>query len=192
MSSLDETIQLLKDVINDGNCNRMNKSIVRGYLGELITIKKLRDEGYNPEHKGKLAGVDIVFEGILIDVKTSRLKKDGFEIKNWGWALARKGKPVKYAVAVCVALDEQSNNIGFYCIRGRDVEGKTASEFEYSKGQFTSVSRRFLKFQSSPTDKSSEKFKKAYEESENLLMNGKVVQVSPKGFLGKCILSLSR
>jgi len=52
MGTLDATIELLKEVICDEHCERMNKSGVKGYLGELIVFQKLQNEGFEPEHLG--------------------------------------------------------------------------------------------------------------------------------------------
>lgn len=76
MKNLKNTIELLKEVIRDENCSRMNKSGVKGYLGELIVLQKLQYEGLKPEHFGNQSGIDIIVNNVKIDVKTSTLKDD--------------------------------------------------------------------------------------------------------------------
>jgi len=183
MKTVNDTIQSLKDVIFDKNCERMNKSCVKGFLGELIVLQKLKSEGLDPIHLGKQSGVDINVKGLKIDVKTSELKDDGFETKNWGWALKRKGKEIKYDVALCVALDEELNTAGFYCIYQENV-----LSFESQSPQFPTVLNRFQKFPQPPTVNSSKKFIEGYERSERFIRDGKVLFISPIESLREKIL----
>jgi UDP-N-acetylglucosamine transferase subunit ALG13 len=86
--TITKTIDLLRKVILDGNCERMNKSTVIGFLGELIVKEQLEKAGIIVEHCGNQTGYDLSIgegNGIKIDVKTSRLK-DEFSCgcKHWG------------------------------------------------------------------------------------------------------------
>ena len=185
MGTLNETIKLLKEVICDENCKRMNKSIVRGYLGELIVLQKLKNEEFEPQHLGNQSGVDIKVHNFSIDVKTSTLKDDGFGIDVWGWALLRKGKKIEYHAAICVALDKKLDVNRYYCIYGEDI-----TSFNSSHGRFKSVLSRFQKFPKAPIDTSSNKFKEAYQKSEQLIREGRVIEISPNGSLGSIIKNI--
>jgi hypothetical protein len=83
--SLRESIELLKKMINDPMCERMNRSIVKGYLGELWIRFLLVESGENPVHRGNQSGYDLSFGTYRIDVKTSTLKRDveAVELLNW-------------------------------------------------------------------------------------------------------------
>jgi hypothetical protein len=185
MRTLTDTIQLLKDVILDENCIRMNKSVVKGYLGELIVLKKLQSDGYKPEHFGNQSGFDIHLDDVKIDVKTSELKKDGSDDEIWGWALRRKDKPIKYDAAVCVALNKKLDVDAYYCIFRQNVE-----KFESQHERFNHVLNRFHKFRIPPDAKSSKKLIEAYEQSEQFLKYGKVIAITPDANLGEILLKM--
>jgi hypothetical protein len=186
-------MKLLKEVILDENCERMSKSIVTGYLGELITLNKLEEEEFKPEHFGKQFGFDIRIGNFKIDVKTSTLKDDGFECDSWGWALSReKGgeeKEIKYDAAVCVALDENLNNAGFYCISSDNISKQNDNEpnFDSKNSRFTNVLKRYQKFPFPPPSTSKQKVIDAYNVSEQLIKDGKVIKIEPNGNLGETI-----
>ncbi len=182
MSSINETITLLKTIILDENCKRMNKSEVKGYLGELIVLKKLQNEGFKLEHRGNQSGVDIIANNFLIDVKTSTLKDDGYGIDVWGWALKRKDKDVKFSTAICVALDEKLDVVRYYCIYRENVES-----FKSKHERLTNVISRFQKFPKSPVAASSKKFAEAYQKSEQLIHEGRVIEIRPDEPLGSVI-----
>lgn len=182
MHSPSDTIQLLKKIILDENCNRMNKSVVLGYLGELIVLQKFNDEGYSPVHKGKLSGYDILVRDKKIEVKTSRLKEDGFKNKNWGWTLLKKNQDVKYDIAVCLALNEKLEVEGYYCIDKENLES-----FKFSHGQYTNITKGFLKFQNLPKETDSEKIRVAYDRSVNLMNSGKMIVIAPNETLGQIL-----
>jgi len=185
MGRITGTIDLLKKVIRDENCERMNKSEVKGYLGELIVFQKLRNEGYKPEHRGNQSDVDIIVNDFKIDFKTSELKDDGLESKIWGWALLRKDRVIKYDAAVCVALDKNLDVNAYYCVSRSNV-----SDFESHHGHYTNVLNRFHKFPHPPDENSSNKFKEAFEQSEQLLKEGKVIAIAPDEKLGEIIQKL--
>ena len=86
------TIDLLKAVIKDPNCRKMNKSTVVGYLGELLVKEKLESEGFSVTHRGNQSRDDLQYEkqgtAVIVDVKCSLCKWDfSKEVANWGWAL---------------------------------------------------------------------------------------------------------
>jgi hypothetical protein len=183
MRTLTDTIQLLKDVILDENCGRMNKSVVKGYLGELIVFQKLQNEGYEPKHFGNQSGVDISVRDFKIDVKTSALKNDGNDDEIWGWALLRKDKPIKYDAAVCVALDKNLDVDAYYCIFGSKV-----SDFKCQDKRFTHVLNRFHKYPQPPDPNSSKKLIDAYEQSEQYIKDGTVIAIGPIEKIGEILL----
>jgi hypothetical protein len=187
LESLDITIQLLKNVIFDKNCERMNKSGVIGYLGELIVFQKLRQENYQPELLGKQSRVDIIVNGFTIDVKTSRMKNDGFGIDVWGWALQRKDSTVKYNIAICLALDTELNVAGYYCIYGKYIDS-----FQSSHERLTSVISRFQKFPKAPDEMSSKKYREGYQLSKKLIREGKVIEIGPQGLLRPIIQNIEK
>ena len=67
MSNVSDTIDLLKKVILDPNCSRMNQSTVKGYLGELLVKAKLESEGALVEHLGNQRGYDLQFNNPTAD-----------------------------------------------------------------------------------------------------------------------------
>lgn len=137
---------MLKQVLNDPNCNRLNKSNIKGYIGELYVYKLLKN---NPhlivEHLGNQSGYDIkVNDGqIRIDVKTSTLKNEyGFakEVFYWGWALkSRSKKKISCTHFVLVALDQRYKAIKFYILKSGHV-----AKFPSSAGQFGSIQNSFI------------------------------------------------
>ena len=143
--SLRESIELLKRVINDPMCERMNLSTVKGYLGELWIHLFLIAAGLNPDHRGNQSGYDLGFSTCRIDVKTSTLKR---EVKNvsgyWGWALRHKNKQKEISCThfVCVALTKNLNPKKLYVIKNSDLE-----KFPHSAmGQFKNVRNGFVIF----------------------------------------------
>jgi hypothetical protein len=152
--TLSKTIERIRDVILDANTERMNKSTLVGFLGELIVLKKLREEGLNCTAIGNQSGHDIEVEqtpkGILkIDVKASRLKDEFVsktKLKNWGWALKHKSKkkPISCTHFICVAFTNVLSVKSFYVIP-KNKYGK----FPHGTGQFSAVENGFVIFTSS-------------------------------------------
>jgi len=141
------TIKRLKKIILDENCKNMNKSTVKGFLGELLVKNKLKQEGHNFKHIGNQADVDLELKNSnsRIDVKTSILKR---EIKNlpeyWGWALKQKSKKRKISSShlICIALFKDLSIDAFYIIRTKDLK-----EFQKSPiGRFNKVEKGFMVF----------------------------------------------
>jgi hypothetical protein len=113
-----DAIALLRQVINSPDCEKMNRSTVKGFLGELLVKERFEREGAIVTHKGNQSGFDLVVRcsaAILrIDVKMSLPKEEyGWGFPCWGWALQheRKQKPITATHFVCVgcskALDIQ-------------------------------------------------------------------------------------
>lgn len=179
-NNLGESINLLKKIIKDSNCTRMNLSIIRGYLGELYVIKKLQEENQSLEHKGKQFGCDIECGNYKVDVKTSSLKDDlnaGFRF--WSWALKSKGKnkPIACTHFVCIAFDDNSNPIYFFIINL-----KYLNSFPKCFGQFNSVENGFSHYDGQVNYKNDE-HKNYFETSKILLSDNKVIRINSNGSL---------
>jgi len=149
MSNDSDTIELLKKVILDPNCSRMNQSTVKGYLGELLVKAKLEREGALVEHLGNQRGYDLQFNHggrpFKIDVKFSALKCEYCPGQNnWGWALVHQNKkrPVSCTHFVCVAVDYQLEVIGYYVVSHNQV-----GRFPAGVGQFGRVKHGFILFE---------------------------------------------
>lgn len=145
------TISLLRKVIKDPNCGRMNMSNIKGFLGELIVKERLENAGYEVYHQGNQSGYDLSFwiedgdKEIKIDVKTSTLK-DGFSCgrKHWGWALKHSNKknPLSATHFVCVGLDDELQARRFIIIPAGWV-----GKFPKGIGQFKKVDHALCDFQ---------------------------------------------
>lgn len=110
-NAIDKTIATLKSVISDNNCARMNKSTIKGYLGELIVKRHLEGEGFVVQHFGNQTGYDLFIEdrSLKIDVKMSVLKDEfGWGMDYWGWALIHmnKKKDITATHFVCLGCDK--------------------------------------------------------------------------------------
>jgi hypothetical protein len=141
VNSMANTIETLRLLNFDPNCNRMNYSNIRGYYGELLVRQKLYEDGFrHVEHKGNQSGYDLeVKDGrIRIDVKTSKLKGTKRH-PDWGWALSLKSKKkITCTHFVCVALDEKFNLDAFYIIHSKDL-----SQFPEGGRRFNTVNHQF-------------------------------------------------
>ena len=143
-------------VIRAKHCERLSKSSVVGFLGELLVKKTLHDEGMGKEnivHRGNQSGIDLEckFSGngpsIGIDVKTSTqkhefLKTDG-NFRNWGWALMTKTKKENKLLThfVCVGLDDGLDAKTIYVVPSSALE-----DFKIENGisQFRNVTHGLL------------------------------------------------
>lgn len=106
MTKIDETLNLLKGILQDPNCLKMNKSNVKGYFGELYIKRLLESEGHEIVHLGNQSGYDLALgKSIKIDVKFSTIKDN--EHKDWAWALKLPSKKRKMTCThfVCVGVD---------------------------------------------------------------------------------------
>lgn len=177
MSNIKDTLQNLKTIIQDENCQRMNLSTVKGYYGELLVKDKLEKEGCAVEHKGNQSGYDLEVGDITIDVKCSSFKEEikGFP-RYWGWALRHKSKKriIKHTHFICVALDDSLNVESFYVIKRSDME-----KFPSGFGQFKSVMRSFVVSPENIAKYPTRDIENAFIKSKNLILNNIAVGVRP-------------
>lgn len=145
MAKVLDTISLLRAVILDENCSRMNPSTVKGYLGELLVKSRLEGEGVLVEHLGNQSGYDLQFKArgrlIAIDVKFSALKSDDGKGENWGWALQHDNKKrgLSCTHVVCVAASKDLEVLNTYVVARHDVES-----FPNAPGRFGRVKHGFV------------------------------------------------
>jgi len=183
MPAILKTIKLLRRVLKDENCRRMNRSTVIGFLGELLIKEKLEYEGCgNLEFLGNQSGYDLRNGNIKIDVKCSTLKneiKKGFG-KYWGWALVTESKKrhISCTHFICVALDDDYQVAAYYVISSKDVTG-----FHSGVGQFGGVKHGFvvgnkINLKVFPTD-----WRNYFKVSKKLISAGKAIYVSKNGSL---------
>lgn len=172
MNNINDTIEIIKKLILDPNCSRMNLSNVKGYLGELLVKAKLEGEGIEVTHLGNQSGYDLEFnykEKIFkIDVKFSTLKSEFHpQQSNWGWALVHQNKKrtVSCTHFVCVAVDRELEIIGYYVIPQSHAES-----FLSGVGRFKGVKHGFLLFENKNyIPNSRDNFFQLYENSKQLL-----------------------
>ena len=112
--TISHTIEMLRKIVSDKNCERMNKSTVIGFLGELIVKEQLEKADIAVEHCGNQTGYDLTIQSgsIKIDVKTSRSKDEySWYCDHWGWELvhSNKQKPISATHFICVAFDDDLN-----------------------------------------------------------------------------------
>lgn len=175
MSSIEETIGRLKSVITDPNCSKMNKSTVKGYLGELLVKAKLEAEGLEVTHFGNQSGYDLEYgrqnHSFKIDVKYSEPKCD-FEkhVTNWGWALQHenKKKPISCTHFVCLAVDQKLECLAYYVVSRQCLEhfGRPFS------GRFKKVNRGLAAFEAAPAQNSKAPTLAAWTDFEKQISNG--------------------
>jgi hypothetical protein len=172
--TLTKTIGLLREVILDENCKRMNLSTVKGYLGELLMLQQLTNAGFEAaEHQGNQTGYDLSVgkdKKFKIDVKTSTLKFElSRECKNWGWALQHENKkrPISATHFVCLGLDDKLEASQFIVI-----PANLAKKFPESIGRFSGVSHALFAFPpSSEPKKLSGESKQRIEECKRILQD---------------------
>lgn len=170
--TLNKTIGLLRKIIADENCKRMNLSTVKGYLGELLVWQQLTNSGFETvEHQGNQTGYDLSMgkdKKFKIDVKTSALKFElSRECKNWGWALQHenKNKPISATHFVCIGLDDNLEASQFIVI-----PAGLAQTFPKSIGRFKKVSHALFVFPpSSKPKKLPDESKRLIQECERIL-----------------------
>jgi hypothetical protein len=177
-NSLDATIKKLRALINDSNSHRMNLSTVIGYLGELIVLGKLHNEGIVCSMRANQSGYDIECseEDWQIDVKASRYKDEFIRqvgCANWGWALKHKNKikPITCSHFVCVQFNERLEAMSYYVIPVRKYKS-----FPHGVGRFAGVENAFVILSSKGSEDYDEAYKNLFEKSINLLHNKKCVR----------------
>lgn len=182
-NSIIRTIENIKDIIRDENCLRMNKSNIKGYLGELFVKKKLEDEGLVVVHKGNQSGYDLELSGgIKIDVKASTIKGSK-RFPDWAWALRIKSlDKVKFTHLICVALD-QNYDVSKYCI----IKVEDLEMFPSASGRFNSVKRSFSLMLDGINYPAIEYFQKC----ERLINDGKVKVINSNDILSYQLNSIS-
>jgi hypothetical protein len=180
MSDVNKTIELIKRLIFDPNCARMNLSNVKGYLGELLVKAKLESEGVEVTHLGNQSGHDLelTYKGKLykIDVKFSTLKSEYHRGEcNWGWALIHQNKKrdVTCTHYVCLAVDPTLDGVGYYVIPREHAE-----LFFAGVGQFKGVKHSLMLFQNKEfAPDANAKYFQLYETSKKLFQTGTAVFV---------------
>jgi hypothetical protein len=123
--ALTETIKALRDLRHDRNASGLISHVV-GFIGELIVLDKLKEEGVNAEHIGGRSWYDIKCGDSKIEVKTSKIREDDpwcDNVKYWGWGLRRKVQRNNLCShVICVQLDEGFSAMGFQIIANANVE----------------------------------------------------------------------
>ena len=177
------TISLLRKVIKDPNCERMNMSTIKGFLGELIVKERLEDAGFEVYHRGNQSGYDLSFwvddQEFKIDVKTSTLKDElSCDRLHWGWALVHSNK--KNAVSathfICVGLDEN-----FEARRFIIIPSEWAAKFPEGIGQFNKVKHALCVFQRAYTPENLTSQKMAYIDKCQKWLKHKPIRQLRKG-----------
>ncbi len=166
----------------------MNKSTVKGYLGELYVKRKIESEikgtSWKIEHRGNQSGFDLLLnENIRIDVKLSTLKCEfNKKIMHWGWALQfDRTENIKWDYAICVALNKKYVPGSYYIINHNDCE-----DFPRGPGQFKNVSHGFglllnkLEQQAAPQN-----WQDFFQRSYKLLEKGKAKIIATTNHLSK-------
>ena len=158
------TISLVRRVMKDPNCERMNMSTIKGFLGELIVKERLEDAGFEVWHRGNQSGYDLSVwvddQEFKIDVKTSTLKNElSCGRPHWGWALlhSNKKKAISATHFVCVGLDEN-----FEARRFIIIPSEWAGKFPSGIGQFNRVKHALCAFQRAYTPEGLTPQKMAY------------------------------
>src|SRR5437773_1257683 len=110
--ALADTLELLRRVALSPDCTNMNRSTVKGFLGELLVKQRLESEGMAVDHLGNQTGFDLRYSRntgpVQIDVKLSLPKSESvYPFPYWSWALLHenKKKSVSATHFVCVACD---------------------------------------------------------------------------------------
>ena len=174
------TISLLRRVIRDPNCERMNMSTIKGFVGELIVRERLEDAGFEVDHRGNQSGYDLSFwvddQEFRIDVKTSTLKDElSCGRPHWGWALvhSNKKKAVSATHFICVGLDED-----FEAQRFIIIPAEWAAKFPEGIGQLSKVKHGLCAFRRAYTPEGLTSQKKAYiEKCQKWLKHQRIKQL---------------
>jgi hypothetical protein len=139
--SKETATELLKKVVRHPDCEKMNLSTVKGYLGELMIKEKLEAEGLSVKHVGNQSGYDLEFSisdaiKIKIDVKLS-LPKDEFRwgFDYWGWALQHenKKKGITATHFVCMGCSTELETQAIFIVSAKDINKFPKGEKQFSK-----------------------------------------------------------
>lgn len=185
-------IDLLRAVILSPDCAKMNRSTVKGFLGELLVKERLESEGIEVNHLGNQNGVELCFEiggkRVSVDVKMS-LPKDEFKwgFEYWSWALLHENKKKEVAAThfVCVGCSQALEIESLFV-----VQKSRLAEFPRGIRQFSKVThglvlqRGLLPAGIEPPEAA------LYAISHQLLKNDAVVRVGPNQRLRDVCASL--
>lgn len=176
-------IELLREVATHPDCAKMNRSTVKGFLGELLVKQRLEQEGVKVAHLGNQKGYDLEFThqgvAVRVDVKVS-LPKDEFRwgFDYWGWALQPASKKTISATHfVCVGCTDALEVDALFVVRKEDVQKFPAGERQF-KGVLHGLILPVDAQQAGPTTPSM-----AFDSSQRLLRSGVVRKVAPTGSL---------
>lgn len=164
----------------------MNRSSVKGYLGELLVMQHLKREGYTVTQRGNQSGFDLIIEELnaKVDVKLSILQV-GKIPQHWGWALKHENKKRRISCShfVCVALDKGLNTINYYIIKAKHLNKFPKS----GMGRFKGVSNGLVVLppkESIPIDGKVE-MRNYFLACAKLVKNGIAKKLNPNWKLGK-------
>lgn len=171
MKPINETLKMLKQILEDENCHKMNKSTVKGYFAELFIKAKLEEEIKGTAdteiiHRGNQSGFDLeIGKKIKIDVKYSTIKDNVFEDWSWALLLPSKNRGISCTHFVCVGVNKEFHPIKICVINASDIEKFPTPE----KGRFN-ITHSF----SLPQDHNPWPQGKYFDDCQNLVMQGKV------------------
>lgn len=138
-NEIEGTIKLIREIILDPNCRRLNVANIKGLLGELYVKQLLEQEGQQVIHKTRSVGYDLeIYPGIRIDVKLSTIKGTT-EYPDWGWTLQRDRQEkltCTHIIGIGVNNDLEPERI--VIIRALDME-----QFPEVTGKYEDVMRSF-------------------------------------------------
>jgi len=177
-----DAITLLREVAVRPEFQQMNRSTVKGYLGELLLKKHLEDQGMHVRHLGNQSGYDLLAtfgtEQFRIDVKMS-LPKDEFRwgSEYWGWALRHESKKRKVSAShlVCIGCTTHLELASIFVIAADDVE-----KFPPGEGQFAKVLNGFVAPCGKTFNETVAGKDNRYIGSRSALKDGRVIQVPLK------------
>lgn len=175
----ESTINLLRKLIRSPDCEKMNRSSAKGFLGELLVKKRLVSEGIPTEHLGNQNGFDLRFvaNGIIVcaDVKMS-MPKDEFKwgIECWGWALQHENKKKNPPTThyICVGCSELLELEVLYVVPKSRV-------IDFPKGirQFSKVKHALVLNREALTSTVKAPESELYTLSQQLLAEGAAIKV---------------
>lgn len=180
--STSSAIELLRKVILSPDCDRMNRSSVKGFLGELLVKERLESENIKVKHLGNQNSVHLQFcidsTEINVDVKMSMLKDEfkwGFNY--WGWALIHASKKNHSAVThfVCIGVSESLEIEAIFVVRNvNGLEGFPSGIRQFSKVTHGLVLQQFQELPEGVKQPDED----LYRISRQLLESHTVVQVA--------------
>ena len=181
--TLMQTIQRLKDIALDPNCDYMNKSTVVGYLGEVVVREKLSSKGLVVFHKGNQSAYDLATSsGVKIDVKAGSPRDEfGAGREFWGWALKSQSKKrdINFSRIICVAFTEKYDIHGFYTVLVSNLE-----HFPPAIPRFKGVERTYNHFERVPVLPPKKiQWQPVYDGCVAALRNGHVRETKPEARL---------